>query len=228
MKKSTLIEIIIAGLLLVGELISVLVYRFSGFIVNLYRFDTSIMGLGELLTFRLLAIFADVDVLYAIVVLLIHSKGERNKRIFEIFVAALLFVVETIVLLYYCRLNEDGLTAWELGYFVRLLVVYVHMNILYIIAILIINSQNFKLCKTVFAVLLALIAFITIWLCLLNMHVGADEDGARNYMSFLTILTVFASIYAFYAVGLAVSDFICGKLLKKNNVDATATAPVVD
>ena len=227
--KKILIEIIIVCALLIGEIIWALVYRFAGFIGEpIYWYGKLIYEPDYALYMsRLLAIFFNVDIFYAMVVLLINFKSEKNKKIFEIFVAELLLVIEVIVVVY-CTCSANRWYMWMDRYLVRLLVVFAQINVLYIITLLIINSKDYRLWKAVIAMALMLIAFVTIWLKLTNMTIEVDGDSLKNYKSFMIILTVFASIYVLYAVGLVVFDFVCAKALKKDKDDTAATVPMSD
>lgn len=213
--KKALIETIIAGMLLIGELIWALVYRFGGYVWIDYV---------ELSMSKLVAVFLNIDLLCVIIILLINSKSKNNNRIFEVFVAVLLLAVQAIVALW-CRFSADKWDVRIVRYFVRLLEIFVIINALYIIVFQIINSDIYRLCKTVIAVLILLVELGVFWIHEYFSTITSETD---ELCSHIIIIAVFASVNILYAVSLKIFDVVRGIRLKSPKDNATVYTPKCD
>lgn len=215
MSKKTLIEIIIAAVLVVTELILSFVFWFGGSVLDEYL---------HLCMAFILITFINIDLFFFIAIQVINSKGEKNNRIFEAFVAILLFVAEVFIALI-CRVGNEGWTVflhWTIRtvqYYVRLLTIFVQMNIFYIIVLQIIHSEKYRLSKAVFAVLLPIVEFVTLWSYL---SFSSDLGGNALTQGQIILFSVFANICVIFSIALKVFDSFIGKKVNKS----TDNAPV--
>lgn len=230
--KKAWIEIAIAIVLLITELIWTLIYRF-GCSVGDVGFDSngfwSTQLYLELYMSRLLCIFLAVNLLYVAAVLVVNFKCDKNTKILELFGVALIAVMEIIVFYYYK--NDDYYSHnWQglldLPAIVNLLVIFVQVNAFYAIVLQIAHSDKYKLCKIGVGVALPLIEFIVVWFLMYS------SDSTYDMLcSCLGIAAIFANISVIYLVALRVIDSFCGKTARQKTEAVQNTAaenPIAD
>lgn len=203
--KKTWIEIGIAAVLVIAELIWALIYRFGGYAgMRRYHFLTYTMIYVDEFMFRLLYMFLTVNLMYVVVVLAVNSKSDKNTKILEI-VGIVLIVVMEIAVLYVIRKSTDSHLSSPKSYveeMTYLYVIFCQINALYAIVLQIAHSGKYKLCKIGVGVALPLIEFIIIW------YLKYTSWAAQKEVFGLCLerLAIFANVLVIYLVALMVID----------------------